>query len=96
MKGMVIIFEFSDLTSLKITAIADVSKDSLVDLRDINIDTAKPVSERMIDYFEQIRNPYLFKVGDMKVKVCFGTNRKLTDALQLAVKNSRNYQTNLG
>ncbi len=96
MKGMVIIFEFSDLTSLKITAIADVSKDSLVDLRDIDIDTAKPVSERMIDYFEQIHNPYLFKVGDMKVKVGFGTNRKLTDALQLAVKNSRNYQTNLG
>ncbi len=86
----------SDLTSLKITAIADVSKDNLVDLRDINIDTAKPVAERMTDYFEQIRNPYLFKVGDMKVKVDFGTNRGLTDALQSALKNSRNYQTNLG
>ncbi len=96
MEGMVIIFDFSDLTSLKITAIADVSKDSLVDLRDINIDTAKPVSERMIDYFEQIHNPYLFKVGDMKVKVSFGGEHKFTDALQSAVINSINYQTNLG
>ncbi len=93
---MVTILNFSNLTVFQNSAIADFSKDSLVDLRDIKIDTAKPVSEKMNDYFQQIKNPYLFKVGDMKVKVSFGGEHKFTDALQSAVINSINYQTNLG
>ena len=37
--------------------------ESLVDIRDVKIDRSKPVEERMKSYVEQIKNPYLFKVG---------------------------------
>ena len=72
---------YFDLINLKTAAIADYSKDSLVDLRDVKIDSGKSVPEKMNDYFEQIKNPYLFKVGDMRVKLSFGGERSFTDAL---------------
>ena len=46
---------YFDLINLKTAAIADYSKDSLVDLRDVKIDSGKSVPEKMNDYFEQIR-----------------------------------------
>ena len=87
---------YFDLINLKTAAIADYSKDSLVDLRDVKIDSGKSVPEKMNDYFEQIKNPYLFKVGDVRVKVSFGGNRTLTDALGSVFSSGANYQTNLG
>ncbi len=85
-----------DLVNLKTAAIADYSKDSLVDLHDVKIDAGKPVPEKMNDYFKQIKNPYLFKVGDVRVKVSFGGERSFTDALSSAISSGANYQTNLG
>ena len=84
-----------DLMHLKNAAIADYSKDSLVDLRDVNIDSDKSVPEKMNDYFEQIKNPYLFKVGDVRVKVSFCGDRTFTDALGAVISSGANYQTNL-
>ena len=43
--------------------------DSLVDIRDVKIDRTQPVEERMKSYVEQIKNPYLFKVGNTVVRV---------------------------
>ena len=40
-----------DLNFLKNAAIADYSKDSLVDLRDVKIDSGKSVPEKINDYF---------------------------------------------
>ena len=45
--------------------------DSLVDIRDVQIDPALPVEERMRSYVEQIKNPYLFKVGNTVVRVSY-------------------------
>ena len=87
---------YFDLINLKTAAIADYSKDSLVDLRDVKIDSGKSVPEKMNDYFEQIKNPYLFKVGDMRVMLSFGVYRSFTDALGAVISNGANYQTNLG
>ena len=87
---------YFDLINLKAVAIADCSKDSLVDLHDVKIDAEKSVPEKMNDYFEQIKNPYLFKVGDVGVKVSFGGDRSFTDALGAVISNGANYQTNLG
>lgn len=87
---------YFDLINLKTVAIADCSKDSLVDLHDVKIDPSKSVPEKMNDYFEQIKNPYLFKVGDVRVKVSFGGERPFTDALGSVFSSGANYQTNLG
>lgn len=45
--------------------------DSLVDIRDVKIDRTQPVEERMKSYVEQIKNPYLFKVGNTVVRVSY-------------------------
>ena len=85
-----------DLSNCKNAAIAENNKDSLVDLRDVKINTEKAVYERMEDFFEQIKNPYLFKVGDVKVKVSFGAERSFAEALAAAISSGANFQTDLG
>ncbi|MCD8106777.1 MAG: hypothetical protein LUE20_02285 [Oscillospiraceae bacterium] len=45
--------------------------DSLVDIRDVRIDRSQPVEERMKSYVEQIKNPYMFRVGDTVVRVSY-------------------------
>ena len=64
--------------------------DQLVDLRSVSIDKSLPVPERMISFFQQIKNPYLFKVDDITVKVEFSSGKSLEDSLLsflLAEKN---------
>ena len=55
----------------------------LADRRDVQIDTARPVRERMVSYLQQVGNPYLFKVDGLIVRVVFspGSGRSLMDAL---------------
>lgn len=45
--------------------------DSLVDIHSVKIDPAQPVEERIRSYVEQIKNPYLFKVGSTVVRVSY-------------------------
>jgi len=64
--------------------------DQLVDLRSVSIDKSLPAPDRMISFFQQIKNPYLFKVDDITVKVEFSSGKSLEDSLLsflLAEKN---------
>ena len=55
--------------------------DSLVDLRDVKIDRSLSGEERKKSYVEQIRNPYLFKVGGVVVRLSYtDTQKTLNDA----------------
>ena len=56
---------------------------ALVDLNDVQIDTTRPVAERMEDFVRQVGNPYLFRVDDLIVKAVYlpDARRRLTDAL---------------
>ena len=55
----------------------------LVDLQDVHIDTALPVSKRLERFVQQVGNPYLFKVDDVVIKASFlpQVGRSLSDAL---------------
>ena len=54
--------------------------DSLVDIRDVKIDRSLPVEERMKSYVEQIKNPYMFKVGNIIVRVSYAdTEQTIND-----------------
>ena len=85
-----------DLKQLRNIAVTDCPKSDLIDLYDVKIDPSKPVTEKMNDYFEQIKNPYLFKVGDMRVKISFGGERSFGEALGAIISDGSNYQTELG
>ena len=54
--------------------------DSLVDIRDVKIDRSLPFEERMKSYVEQIKNPYMFKVGKTIVRVSYAnTTQTIND-----------------
>jgi hypothetical protein len=48
---------------------------SLVDIRDVKIDRSQPVEDRIRSYVEQIKNPYLFKVGRTVVRVSYANTQ---------------------
>ena len=53
---------------------------SLVDIRDVRIDRTLPMEERVKSYVEQVKNPYMFKVGNTVVRVSYAdTNRTMND-----------------
>ena len=49
--------------------------DSLVDIRDDKIDRSMSVEDRMKSYVEQIKNPYMFKVGNTVVRVSYANTQ---------------------
>jgi len=49
--------------------------DSLVDIRDVKIDRSMSVEDRMKSYVEQIKNPYMFKVGNTLVRVSYANTQ---------------------
>lgn len=62
--------------------IASINSDisELVDIRDITIDTSLPVEDRIKSYITQVKDPYCFRVGDVKVRVSYAdTDCTLTD-----------------
>ena len=56
-------------------------KSVLTDLRNIRIHTERPLPDRAVEFAEQVRNPYLFKVGDVAVSVIYCGDKSLSDAL---------------
>ena len=70
----------AELNQCRNTNIMACNPDSLIDLRNVKIDTAKPVEERIDSFMKQVHNPYLFKVDDVIVKVNFGNERPVADA----------------
>lgn len=51
----------------------------LVDIRDVKVDRSLPTEERVRSYVEQIKNPYCFKVGDVKVRVSYADKAQSLD-----------------
>ena len=60
-----------DLQELKQVDVRTVNPDTLVDIKEIEIDRTLPKGERIQEFIRQIRNPYCFRVGDMGVKLEF-------------------------
>ena len=53
---------------------------SLVDIRDVRIDRSLPMEDRVRSYVEQVKNPYMFKVGNTVVRVSYAdTNKTMND-----------------
>jgi len=51
--------------------IRNVDINSLTDLRDIVVDTKKPVPQKLTSFAEQTNNVYVHRIGDYIVKVHF-------------------------
>lgn len=63
-------------------SVADFSSAEVItDLREVQIDSSKPVAERVESFLTQVGNPYLFKVGDVTVKVNYKDEKELSASL---------------
>ena len=75
----------SQLDLCKAAEIALCDKSNLTDLRDITVDKSKSVRERIENFTGQVKNPYLFKVGDVIVKVAYSGGKDFSGALSSAL-----------
>lgn len=70
-EGMNMLMDVQTLRELADVDICTVSKDSLVDIRDVKIDTSKSREERISDYIRQVKNPYCFQCNGIILKMNF-------------------------
>lgn len=75
----------SQLDLCKAAEIALCDKNMLTDLRDITVDKSKSVMEKIESFTGQVKNPYLFKVGDVIVKVAYSGGKDFSGALSSAL-----------
>ncbi len=76
------------LSDMRSSHLGDYTKENLTDISLIEVDKSKPVSQRMRDFVKAVGNPYMFKVGDISVKLNFNPNGKnISDAVAEAVKH---------
>jgi len=67
--------------------IRDVDRSTLVDIRDVKVNTALPKRERILDFIRQIGNPYCYRHGKYVVKVSFSdTGISLEDRLEAYIR----------
>ena len=58
-----------------------LTNEALVDIRDVKINPDLPIEEKIKSFVEQVRNPYHFRVGKVKVRVSYAdTDNTLNDS----------------
>ena len=63
--------------------VTSICIDNLADIRDVVIDPSQPKEERRRSFLRQIKNPTLYRCGDMIVRISFADNgEKLEDRLK--------------
>lgn len=71
-----------DLQVMKTFNVFSCHESELIDISKINIDKSQPIEYRINRYFEDVKNPYLFKVGSTIVKInCNQNGKKLASSL---------------
>ena len=66
---------------LKHADIEHCKVENLVELGTVSIDKSLPIRERLRSFLAHVKNPYLFKVDGIAVKVEFSSGKSLEDAL---------------
>ena len=68
---------------MKKVDVRTVDRNALADIRDVKIDRSLPKEERIRSFVQQIRNPYVFKCGEVVVRTVFAnTEATLEDRLE--------------
>lgn len=70
-----------ELTYCRYAEIMESNADNLIDLKQVNIAKELPVPMRMLQYMDQVKNPYLFRVDKLIVKATFSGKHDLSSLL---------------
>lgn len=52
----------------------DAKLEDMPDLAKLQIDSLLPEEQRQIQYLNKVKNPYMVRIGNMKIKVRFANN----------------------
>ena len=63
-----------DLERLCEVEIENLELSTLINVEQVVIDQNLPVTERMMEYLEKVKNPYCFLCGETPDKICFIEN----------------------
>lgn len=74
-------------TEMAQTDIRTVDKATLVDIKDVKIKPELPEHLRVLDYIEQIKNPYCYLDHGIIVKISLKKSQSIEDALIHYVKS---------
>lgn len=78
----------SELSACESTDICACDLNSLTDISRIALDLHRPLLDRAEQYFSAVKNPYVFRVGDIGVKInCTGTKDLTQSIIDLAGRN---------
>lgn len=78
----------SELSARKTTDICTCDLNTLTDISRVAIDCHRPLLDRAEQYFAAVKNPYVFRVGDIGVKInCTGTKDLTQSIIDLASQN---------
>lgn len=74
---------YLDLEAMRKIDIQHVDPDTIPDIRNIKIDTEKPLLERSLDYISQAQNPYYIRCGKILVKIEYAkTDTTIEDCME--------------
>lgn len=76
------------LAALQSVQLEDVAREELGELKSIVLGTDLSMEQRLIEFIRQVKNPYLFKVGPMVVKIGVGGSDDFTEALARGIASS--------
>lgn len=73
----------ADLAQMKAVDVRTVDRESLMDIRKVQMNKNLPRSEQFADFLKQVKNPYCYRCGKVVVKVSFSdTGITLEDRLE--------------
>ncbi|MCF0134302.1 MAG: hypothetical protein HUJ72_10580 [Blautia sp.] len=80
MRGGIVVMNAEEMKAVDIRT---VDRESLVDIRNVEIDRSLPKEERIRQFVKQIKNPYCFRCGEAVVKMSFmDTDITLEDRME--------------
>ena len=78
-----------ELEKLRQERLDDVDINTLTELKNISVDTSLSKEKRIEKLLVSGINPYLFRVGDMKIKVVYSnTGKTLSDIIENLVEKA--------
>ena len=76
------------LEALQSVQLEDAAREELGELKSVVLEAGLSMEERLIEFIRQVKNPYLFKVGPMVVKIGVGGSEDFTEALARGIASS--------
>lgn len=78
----------ADIDAMQNVDIRTVDPETLMDIRDVEVNTELPKRERILDFIQQIGNPYCYRHGKYVVKISFtDTDATLEDRMLAYLRN---------